>query len=49
MDQLRKLLEPQNLPKPGEYFIHDGEVYWFVSDNPKEQRLRRVLYQGAQQ
>jgi hypothetical protein len=40
-------LDPKYWPK--EYLICDGEVFGFVSDDPNEERVRRVLYQGGKQ
>jgi hypothetical protein len=42
MEILRKLLDPTTWPK--DWFVLDGEVYAFESDDPNEECIRRVLF-----
>ena len=46
LDVFRKMLDPTNWPvKPGEYFIHNGEIVWFVpSGDPFEERICYPLF-----
>jgi hypothetical protein len=50
MDELavfRKMLEPENWPvKPGDYILIEGELYTFMSDDPLEERICKVLRSG---
>ena len=45
--KLRKLCDPKCWPE--KRFIIEGEVYWFVTDHPLEERMCKVLYAGRMQ
>jgi hypothetical protein len=47
LEVFRRMLDPKNWPvRKGEYFIMEGEVFWYVSDSPLEERVFKPLFRG---